>query len=79
MDSMCEGCGKPIGRDEPALLGECDLCADCAPTFEDMRDDDSGAWISHATGEAMTRAERLAWFDKHIAAGGNPTDSTALD
>lgn len=46
------------------------FCANCAPTWADIRED----WLEHDDHEDEDRAAGLAAYDAHIARGGSPTD-----
>ncbi|MBP0439615.1 hypothetical protein [Tianweitania sediminis] len=51
------------------------LCEPCAPIFKQLLDEDDS--FTNADGDPLSAEERRAWFDGHIAAGGQPTDSMA--
>ena len=69
----CEGCGKVILAGEHGHVcveGET-LCEECAFTWGEVKEQiDSG---EHG-GDDNQKAEFLASYEKHIAAGGSPDD-----
>lgn len=72
--TLCEGCGRKIGLNEEYHSGhECDLCPDCAPTFEDLATDPDH-FIDNKTGEPMTAEQAQAAIASHVAGGGSITD-----
>lgn len=77
--STCLACSKPVPDDAPWYPDVSGiLCAECAPTFADLLDDDeTNGVVVLDDGSPMPAAERRALYDEHIAAGGKPDDSMA--
>lgn len=74
--ATCEACGKHIQEGEPYLWGpETSFCGDCAPTYQALLDEPEG--FVTADGDPLTPEQCRAWYDEHIAAGGNATESMA--
>ena len=74
--ARCEACGIHVQEGEPYLPGpDTDLCGTCAPTFQDLIDEPEG--FVNADGDPLTPEQCREWFDRHIAGGGQPTDSMA--
>jgi len=74
---ICEGCGKALDvsdRYYPALDGV--LCIECAPTFMDLLAEPTSI-VALGSKTPLSRDEREAMLDAHIAAGGHPYDSMA--
>lgn len=75
----CPGCNRAIREGEPTFSYEDEgpFCKGCAPTWQEMVEDESGEWFDRETGEPLTRERRQEWADRYIAAGGEITDSMA--
>jgi hypothetical protein len=74
--TICEGCLRPIFEgDRSYNTGETNCCAECAPTYQDLRDHFKD--FCNADGEPMTEDEARAICDAHVASGGNLSDSMA--
>lgn len=73
----CSGCMGPIFDDDPRsrTSDDADLCVQCAPTYEDIRNNPE--WFVNADGDPMSGDEANALCDAHIAAGGSLSDTTA--
>lgn len=72
----CEACGHAIQDGGAYLPGsEASLCAACAPTWQLMIDEPD-AFVDD-DGYPLTPEAARAFYDAHIAAGGQPTDSMA--
>jgi len=73
----CLACAKPIPDDAPTYPDvEGTLCAECAPTFADLLDDDA-AFVDQDSGDPLSSNARRAIYDAHLAIGGSASDSMA--
>ena len=74
----CTCCGKSIRKGERYMREvESALCFNCAPTFQQLIDDPVG--FVDGDDDPLTPEQCRAWFDRHIAAGGKPSDSMATE
>lgn len=77
-DCTCEGCGKAIrsGDKYTSTVDGCDLCEDCAPSYQDCVDH----WVNRAALDGLDEDELEAAEESHkalvdhLAAGGAPND-----
>jgi hypothetical protein len=69
----CEGCGKVLiaGDKGHNTSDGCTLCADCAPSWEDIKRQWDEGRDEEDDGE---RAGFLDAYQRHIEAGGSPDD-----
>lgn len=75
-DLACEGCGRNLYEGD--LAHHCadgiDLCADCAPTFQEILEE----LPEQAADDAEAATGVQAWIDQHLAAGGALTDKAVV-
>lgn len=76
----CCGCRAPIFPDDPrthaAEDGGCLFCETCSPTWGDMKAE-PGWFMNNETGEPHTAETAALLIEKHLAAGGNLSDTMA--
>ncbi len=74
-NGQCESCLKELKRGDKytVTLDGCDLCEECAPTFQDCVD----YWNEHPPedrDEKISAHDCKEALDAHVAEGGSPTD-----
>lgn len=70
----CENCSRGIMPGERYHGGgEVDICADCAPTYQDMLDDPGQFWDEEGE-EHLTPEKAQQFCDEHCNSGGQLSD-----
>lgn len=74
-DAQCEGCLKAIKKGDKytCTLDGCELCEECAPTYQDCVD----YWTEHPPedrDEKISAHDCKEALDAHVANGGLPAD-----
>lgn len=73
---ICEACRHPIQEGEAWLPSAATpLCAACAPSYQALIDEPES--FVDDDGDPLTPEAARAYYDAHIAAGGQPSDSMA--
>lgn len=77
---ICRGCYRTLDVNDRYYPGiDCVLCVGCAPTFEDLLNEPTSFVERDDDMEPLCREKRQATLDEHVAAGGRPTDSMAME
>jgi len=75
----CEGCGKTMlyGEKHHPTADDCDLCAECAPSWGCIKRQWDGGRKTDEDGG--NKAEFMEAYAAHIAAGGSPDDKVLYE